>query len=56
LISLGGTSTVFTCITIGIILSISRSVFNPEAFANPDDQKAELELTEEEEQSRALAL
>ncbi|MEZ4799027.1 MAG: FtsW/RodA/SpoVE family cell cycle protein [Flavobacteriales bacterium] len=32
LVSLGGTSTVFTCITVGIILSISRSVYNPEAF------------------------
>lgn len=56
LVSLGGTSTVFTCITIGIILSISRSVFNPEEFSNADDQKAEAQLHEEEQANAALAL
>jgi cell division protein FtsW len=32
LVSMGGTSTLFTCLSIGIILSISRSHFNPEEF------------------------
>lgn len=40
LVSLGGTSTVFTCISIGIILAISRSVYNPEAF-EPKDQNSD---------------
>ncbi len=31
LVSMGGTSTLFTCLSIGIILSLSRSVYNPEA-------------------------
>lgn len=31
LVSMGGTSTLFTCLTIGIILAISRSVYNPQA-------------------------
>ncbi|MDZ4750325.1 MAG: FtsW/RodA/SpoVE family cell cycle protein [Flavobacteriales bacterium] len=35
LVSLGGTSTIFTCLAIGLILSISRSVFNPELLDNP---------------------
>jgi cell division protein FtsW len=30
MISMGGTSTIFTAMAIGIILSVSRSVFNPE--------------------------
>jgi len=32
LVSMGGTSTLFTCLSLGIILSISRSHFNPEEF------------------------
>lgn len=30
LVSMGGTSMIFTCLTIGIILSVSREVYNPE--------------------------
>lgn len=45
LVSLGGTSTVFTCITVGVILSISRSVYNPEAF---QEKEIEEESAEEE--------
>ena len=30
LVSMGGTSTLFTCLSIGIILSISKSVYEPE--------------------------
>ncbi len=30
LVSMGGTSTLFTCLALGIILAVSRSVFNPE--------------------------
>lgn len=30
LVSMGGTSTIFTCITIGLILAVTRTVFNPE--------------------------
>jgi cell division protein FtsW len=30
LVSMGGTSTIFTCISIGLILAVSRTVFNPE--------------------------
>lgn len=56
LVSLGGTSTVFTCITIGIILSISRSVFNPDEFVNADDQKAEEQLNEEELSGKELVV
>ena len=29
---MGGTSTLFTCIAVGMILSVSRSVFNPESL------------------------
>lgn len=36
LISMGGTSTLFTCLSIGMILSVSRSVTNPEGFAGDD--------------------
>ena len=32
LVSMGGTSTLFTCIAVGMILSVSRSVFNPESL------------------------
>lgn len=56
LVSLGGTSTVFTCITIGIILSISRSVFNPDEFINADDQKAEDQLNQEELIGKEVAI
>jgi hypothetical protein len=38
LVSLGGTSTIFTCLAIGIILSISRSVYNPELFETQNAQ------------------
>jgi cell division protein FtsW len=42
LVSLGGTSTIFTCLSIGIILSISRSVYNPEVFeANNGQEESE---------------
>ena len=34
LISMGGTSILFTCISIGIILNISRTVYQDEEFAN----------------------
>lgn len=43
LVSLGGTSTVFTCITVGIILSISRSAFNPETSVEQSDSVEEEE-------------
>ncbi len=45
LVSLGGTSTIFTCITIGIILSISRSAID-HPLAESNDK---LEEEEEEE-------
>lgn len=32
LVSMGGTSTIFTCLSIGIILSVSRSVYNKEEY------------------------
>jgi cell division protein FtsW len=38
LVSLGGTSTIFTCLAIGIILSISRIVYNPELFESQSAQ------------------
>ena len=31
LVSMGGTSTLFTCLSVGMILSVSRSVYNPES-------------------------
>jgi len=34
LVSMGGTSIIFTCAAIGMILSVSRSLTDPEA-ANP---------------------
>jgi cell division protein FtsW len=37
LISLGGTSTILTCITIGIILSISRSVYADEETTEKEE-------------------
>ena len=33
LVSMGGTSIIFTCIAIGMILSVSRSLTDPEAAA-----------------------
>jgi cell division protein FtsW len=30
LVSMGGTSTIFTCLAIGIVIAVSRYVFNPE--------------------------
>ncbi len=33
LVSMGGTSIIFTCISIGIILAVSRSVYNEEEWA-----------------------
>lgn len=39
LISMGGTSTWFTCISIGIILSVSRSVYPDEVTAENDNTK-----------------
>jgi cell division protein FtsW len=53
LVSLGGTSTILTCISIGIILSVSRSVYNPEAYlASPavDEEIDEEVLIEENTQ------
>jgi len=35
LVSMGGTSTVFTCVSIGLILAVSRTVFNPEEDEAP---------------------
>ena len=32
LVSMGGTSIVFTCLSIGMILSVSRSVYNKEEW------------------------
>ena len=43
LVSMGGTSTIFTCLAIGIILSVSRSVFNPEEFETETEATEELE-------------
>ncbi|MFZ4785797.1 MAG: FtsW/RodA/SpoVE family cell cycle protein [Flavobacteriales bacterium] len=40
LVSLGGTSTLFTCLTFGVILAISRSVYNPDALENKTDDSA----------------
>ncbi len=34
LLSMGGTSVIFTCLAIAMILSVSRSVFNPESEAD----------------------
>jgi cell division protein FtsW len=50
LVSLGGTSTILTCISIGIILSVSRSVYNPEAYlASPAvDEETDEEILIEE--------
>ncbi|MCC6599633.1 MAG: FtsW/RodA/SpoVE family cell cycle protein [Crocinitomicaceae bacterium] len=42
LVSMGGTSTLFTCLTIGIILSISRSVYNPEELEKADESRQEI--------------
>jgi len=41
LVSMGGTSTVFTCVSIGIILAVSRTVFNPEDDDNPSVNQPE---------------
>jgi cell division protein FtsW len=38
LLSMGGTSVVFTCLSIAMILSVSRSVFNPEAENEPSTE------------------
>ena len=32
LVSMGGTSILFTCIAIGVILSVSRSVYQPDEW------------------------
>lgn len=40
LVSMGGTSMVFTCLAIGMILSVSRSVFNTEEW-KADSQETE---------------
>jgi cell division protein FtsW len=45
LVSMGGTSTLFTCLSIGIILSISRSHFNPEEF---DEAEKSEQLTDDD--------
>ena len=40
LLSMGGTSIIFTCLAIAMIISVSRSVFNPEDdtdHASPDE-------------------
>jgi cell division protein FtsW len=41
LLSMGGTSVVFTCLSIAMILSVSRSVFNPESFEASDHETLE---------------
>lgn len=43
LISMGGTSTLFTCLSIGMILSVSRSVFNPETESEGDNRVAHVQ-------------
>ncbi len=45
LVSMGGTSIIFTCIAIGMILSVSRSVY---------DEDYELELTSEEKANNPI--
>lgn len=58
LVSMGGTSTLFTCLSLGIILSISRSHFNPEEFGeeavNTDDDMADELIDEPSSESAAL--
>ncbi|MEY3398837.1 MAG: hypothetical protein RL220_1431 [Bacteroidota bacterium] len=41
LVSLGGTSTIFSCLAIGLILSVSRMVYNPELFVQHEADAAE---------------
>lgn len=38
LVSMGGTSTVFTCLAIGIIIAASRTVFDPETEEHPSTE------------------
>jgi cell division protein FtsW len=38
LVSMGGTSMVFTCLAIGMILSVSRSVFNAEEWKSDNEE------------------
>lgn len=40
LVSMGGTSIIFTCISIGIILSVSRSVYNEDEWLKENSQDA----------------
>ena len=39
LISMGGTSTWFTCLSIGIILSVSRSVYQDEEVTTENNEE-----------------
>tara|TARA_B100000768_G_C11284815_1_gene381664 strand:+ start:2783 stop:4024 length:1242 start_codon:yes stop_codon:yes gene_type:complete len=39
LVSMGGTSILFTCFAIGVILSVSRSVYDEDYELNPTDRK-----------------
>jgi cell division protein FtsW len=41
LVSMGGTGTLFTSLALGMMLSVSRTVFeNPEQNANPEKNEA----------------
>jgi cell division protein FtsW len=46
LLSMGGTSIIFTCLSIAMIISVSRSVFNP-------DEDAEASIPEQPDNSNA---
>lgn len=41
LVSMGGTSTLFTCLAIGIILSISRSALQPQSESSPAETETD---------------
>jgi cell division protein FtsW len=56
LVSMGGTSIIFTCLAIGMVLSASRMVYNPEEFEETKSNKNQknpvkktTDKTEEEE-------
>jgi cell division protein FtsW len=51
LVSLGGTSTIFTCLTFGIILAVSRSVYNPEAFEEKNAEELEDPISDETQEA-----